>query len=220
MRPFRTCKDFFCNAQMYAMALTRKGTKYVPQDTHYKVARKRGFVARSALKLEEIDKKFRLFKKGMRVLDMGCAPGSWIQYASPRVGPTGLIVGVDLDEVRVDFKNVQTFVGNLYELNETSPIIKDLFPFDLIQSDAMTKTTGIADTDCARSIALVEHSVMLAGRGLLRKGGSFVAKVFEGPGFTPFYVSFKPLFKKTSVVHPEATRSGSREVYVVGLDFK
>jgi 23S rRNA (uridine2552-2'-O)-methyltransferase len=194
--------------------------KYVPQDAKFFEAKERGFVARSALKLEELDRKHNFFTRGGKVLDLGCAPGSWLQYASRRVGPTGKVVGFDIDEVRVNLSNVSTAVLDLYDLDPTHELIAKSMPFDLVQSDAMTKTTGIPDTDCARSIGLVERGLWLASQGVLKKGGTFVAKVFEGPGFTEFLGEFKKKFSHTSVNRPEATRKGRREVYVVGAGLK
>lgn len=202
------------------MGKTRKGLKYVPQDKHYFEAKKAGFVARSALKLEELDLKNQIFSRGQKVLDLGCAPGSWLQYASKKVGPSGKLLGIDLDPVKVSLANVVTIVGDLSELTAESEILQELRPFDVVQSDAMTKTTGIADSDCARSIALVESGLNLCRNGILKTGGTFVAKVFEGPGFTEFYVSFKKFFHRTLVSKPEATRQGSREVYVIGKGFR
>ncbi len=202
------------------MGKTRTGKKYEPKDAYYHQAKKEGFVARSALKLEELDKKFRLFSKGQKILDLGCAPGSWLQYASSKIGATGAIFGIDLDPVRVTKPNVETVEGDIFELSVSDERIVKYLPFDFIQSDAMTKTTGIPESDCARSVALADYALDLAKKGVLKGGGTFVVKVFEGPGFTEFYVNFKKYFKKTAVNKPEATRKGSREVYVVGLEFK
>ena len=199
---------------------TRKGLKYQPQDYYFKEAKKQGFVARSAFKLEELDKKYHLFFSGMKVLDLGCAPGSWLQYAAKKVGPSGKLWGIDLDPVRIELPNVKTFEGDLMALDPKDPRILEGAPYDIIQSDAMTKTTGIADSDCARSIALVEQGIKLAEQGILKVGGIFLAKVFEGPDFTPFYVEFKRKFKGCSVNRPEATRQGSREVYILGKEFR
>src|SRR4051812_38837558 len=91
---FRLCQ--------HSMGRTRTGQKYVPQDAHYFDAKKQGFVARSALKLEELDRKHKIYSKNMRVLDLGCAPGSWLQYAARKIGEGGKLWGIDLDEVRVD----------------------------------------------------------------------------------------------------------------------
>lgn len=202
------------------MGKTRKGLRYNPKDHYFHEAKKQGFVARSAFKLEEIDKKHQLFKKGMKILDLGCAPGSWLQYAAKAVGPTGKLWGIDLDPVKVDMPTVETVVGDITDLKVDDPRIASYLPFDMIQSDAMTKTTGISESDCARSLALVEYGVWLAEQGALKPGGIFLAKVFEGPDFTPFYVEFKRKFKGCSVNRPEAIRQGSREVYILGKEFR
>lgn len=202
------------------MGRTRTGMKYVPQDAVYKEAKKQGFVARSALKLEEIDQKYKLFRKGMNILDLGCAPGSWLQYAHRKTGGTGKIFGIDLDPVKVELSNVLTVVGDIYELKADDERFQGAQPFDLIQSDAMSKTTGISDSDCARSVALAEYALHIANKGVLKMGGAFVVKVFEGPGFTEFYLLFKKAFRRTAVFRAENSRKGSREVYVVGLEFR
>lgn len=202
------------------MGKTRKGLRYKPQDKYFKEAKEKGFVARSALKLEEIDKRWKVFKKGQKVLDLGCAPGSWLQYASQRVGTKGRLLGIDIEAVRIDLVNVHTEVMSLYDLKADEEPLVELAPFDVIQSDAMVKTIGISDSDVARSIALVESSLELAESGALRYGGTFIAKVFEGPGFTEFYTEFKRKFNKQYVAKPKAIRQGSREVYIVGIGYK
>jgi 23S rRNA (uridine2552-2'-O)-methyltransferase len=202
------------------MGRTRKGLRYVPQDAYYHEAKKQGFVARSAFKLEELDAKYKLFRRGMNILDLGCAPGSWLQYAHRKTGGTGRIFGIDLSPVKVELSNTTTVVGDIYELKADDARLEGVAPVDLIQSDAMSKTTGIAESDCARSVALAEYALHIADKGVLKQGGAFVVKVFEGPGFTPFYVLFKKAFRKTAVYRAEATRKGSREVYVVGLEFR
>lgn len=201
------------------MPKSKKGL-YRPQDDYFKKAKKVGYVARSAFKLEEIDKKYRLYKKGFHVLDLGCAPGSWLQYASSKVGPEGRLWGIDLEPVRVELSNVTTVVGDILKLSSESSEFKDHLPFDVIQSDAMSKTSGVYDADSARSLILAEHGLALAKTECLKKGGAFVCKIFEGPGFHEFYLDLKLTFKKCSVNKPEAIRQGSREVYVVGLDKK
>jgi 23S rRNA (uridine2552-2'-O)-methyltransferase len=198
---------------------TRKGLRYEVQDRFFKEAKKAGFVARSVFKLQEMDERWKFYKGGMSVLDLGCAPGSWLQHASGRVGPSGKVLGIDIVPVKVELKNCKTVVADLNELTVEATLFQDFAPFDIVQSDAMVKTVGIADSDCARSVALVENSLRLA-RGLLKPGGTFIAKVFEGPGFTEFYVQFKPLFKKALVSRPDAIREGSREVYIIGFQFK
>ena len=202
------------------MGKTRKGLRYNPKDEYYLKAKKEGFVARSIFKLEEIDVKFKLLHKNMKVLDLGCAPGSWMQYSARKVGHGGFVVGIDIAPVRVEMPQVAFHMGDLFEISGDEDYLKARAPFDLIQSDVMAKTSGVADADCARSLNLVEKGFSLAQKGLLRVDGAFVAKVFEGPGFTEFYTEFKKHFKKAAVQRPKATRQGSREVYVVGVGFK
>lgn len=205
------------------IALSSKGS-YDRKDRYFKAAKDQGFVARSAFKLEEIDRRWKFFKTGDWILDLGCAPGSWLQYAAKKIGPTGKALGIDLDPVRVNLPGVTTWQGDLRELTEDSGklllFLGEHKQFDVIQSDAMSKTTGVAETDCARSIDLVMVGINIAKQGLLKKGGKFVAKVFEGPGFQEFVKDFRVLFDKTDFSKPEAVRKGSREVYVIGLGFK
>lgn len=202
------------------MGKTRKGLRYNPKDEYYHKAKKEGFVARSIFKLEEIDAKFKLLHKNMKVLDLGCAPGSWMQYSARKVGAGGFVVGIDIAPVRVEMPQVSFHLGDLFEVTGDEDYLKAHAPFDIIQSDVMAKTSGVPDADCARSLNLVEKGFSLATKGLLKPGGAFVAKVFEGPGFTEFYTNFKKHFKKAGVQRPKAIRQGSREVYIVGIDFK
>ena len=198
--------------------------QYNRKDRFFKAAKNEGFVARSAFKLEEIDHKWKFFKSGDWVLDLGCAPGSWLQYAAKKIGPKGRALGIDLDPVRINIETVTTWQGDLKELiDDTGKLLLFLGEkkqFDIIQSDAMTKTTGIAETDCARSIELVSVGLNIAKQGLLKSDGKFVAKIFEGPGFQEFTKEFKKHFQKTDFSKPEAVRKGSREVYILGLGFK
>jgi 23S rRNA (uridine2552-2'-O)-methyltransferase len=191
-----------------------------PGDFFYKKAKDQGFAARSIFKLEEIDKKHQFYKPGMKVLDLGAAPGSWMQYASKKIGPKGFILGVDLSEINIKFLNGRAVMGSIFDLKVNEEPLKSHLPFDFFQSDVMTKTTGVPEVDCARSIALVEYALFLAREGALREGGNFVAKVFEGPGFQEFINEMKKYFQKLQFHRPKATRTQSREVYVVGTNFK
>lgn len=190
--------------------------KYEVVDAYTQRARKEGFVARSIFKLQEIDQKSQLYKKDMKILDLGSSPGSWLQFASKKVGPNGIVVGLDIDAVRVDDKNVHFFIQDLTALDECLEKVSEWAPFDIIQSDAMVKTSGIVESDCAKSIHLVECGIALCKRGALKSGGVFLAKIFEGPGFNEFWSEFKMFFKKSKVYRPEAIREGSREVYIMG----
>lgn len=202
------------------MGKTRKGLRYNPKDEYYHKAKKEGFVARSIFKLEEIDAKYKMLQKNMKVFDLGCAPGSWMQYAARKVGPGGRVVGIDIAPVRVEHPQISFHQADLFEVTGQEPYLQEVGPFDMFQSDVMSKTSGVPDADCARSLNLVEKGFSLATGGLLKVGGIFVAKVFEGPGFTEFYTNFKRHFAKAAVQRPKAIRQGSRELYVVGMGFK
>jgi 23S rRNA (uridine2552-2'-O)-methyltransferase len=191
---------------------------YNPKDFFYRKAKKEGLRARSAFKIEEIGGRFRLLRPGMAVLDLGAAPGGWLQVMADKVGPKGAVVGVDLVPIApVGKPQVKTAV-----LDITAPDFPDrlveLHPgrFDLVTSDMAPKTSGIKERDEARSLELAGLALATAER-VLRSGGSFVCKVFMGAGFDDFLRQCKAAFERTKVVRPEATRERSFEHYVVGL---
>lgn len=194
----------------------KRKKEYTVVDSYTKQAHKEGFVARSIFKLQEIEQKIKLYQPGNKVLDLGSSPGSWLQFASQKVGPNGIVIGLDIAEVRVESKNVQFFIQDITNFAEVTQKVSQWAPFDIIQSDAMVKTCGVAESDCARSISLVESGVRMALSPLLKSGGIFLAKIFEGPGFNEFWNEFRTTFKGSKVFRPEAIRKGSREIYVLG----
>ncbi len=193
----------------------KKKAKYVVVDKYTKQAHQEGFVARSIFKLQEIDQKVKLYAPGMSILDLGSSPGSWLQFASKKVGKDGVVIGLDISDVRVTDPNVHFFIQDLFEVAEASAKIKQWAPFDIVQSDAMVKTNGIVESDCSKSIQLVEAGIALS-KLHLKSGGVFLAKIFEGPGFNEFWNEFRKYFKKSKVFKPESIREGSREIYVLG----
>ncbi len=191
---------------------------YNPKDFYYRKAKKEGLRARSAFKIEEIGQRFRLLRPGMVILDLGAAPGGWLQVMADKVGPKGAVIGVDLVAIApVGRPQVKTAVLDITgadfreRLAELHP-----GPFDLVTSDMAPKTSGIRERDEARSLELAGLALATAER-LLRPGGSFVCKVFMGAGFDEFLKRCKGVFEKTKVARPEATRDRSVEHYVVGL---
>ena len=194
---------------------------YDPKDFYYRKAKKEGLRARSAYKIEEIAERFRLLKSGMAVLDLGAAPGGWLQVMADRVGQGGAVVGVDLVPIAaVGKRQVKTAVLDIrapdfkQRLDELHP-----GPFALVTSDMAPKTTGIKAADEARSLELAGLALETARR-TLAPGGAFVCKVFMGSGFDDFLKACKASFAKTKVVRPEATRGRSFEHYVVGLELR
>jgi 23S rRNA (uridine2552-2'-O)-methyltransferase len=186
-------------------------------DGYYRRAQKQNYASRAVFKLQEADKRFHLFAKEKRVLDLGCWPGSWSQYAAKRVGARGTVVGIDLKKVEVALpKNVHTVVG---DIRETDPQeLQELAggPFDVVISDMAPNTTGIRSADVSRSLQLLE-TVLDVTQTVLYPGGHFIAKVFQGSGFDKALLEVKNRFKKTKNLRPKGTRKASMELYMVGL---
>ena len=197
--------------------IKKKKKPYQVVDAYTKKAHEEGFVARSVFKLQEIDKKIKFYERGQRVLDLGSSPGSWLQFASQKVGSTGLVVGLDIVSIRMNAQNIHFFIQDITDHEGVKAQVNEWAPFDILQSDAMVKTSGIKESDCARSIQLVESAIALAQGGLLKSGGKFLAKIFEGPGFNEFWNDFRKVFKGSKVFRPEAIREGSREIYIMGI---
>lgn len=193
---------------------------YDPRDAFYRKAKQAGLRARSAYKLEEIARRFGLYRPGMAVLDLGAAPGGWLQILSRLVGAKGLVVGVDLQPIEKLGANVRTLVGDI-TAEETIEPLRSLRrgKYDALTSDMAPKTTGIKDVDEARSVELVRLALDLCDE-LLEPGGSFVAKVFEGAEFASLLADFKRRFAQVKLVRPEATRGRSFEIYVVATGFR
>ena len=179
-------------------------------------AQKAGYAARSVFKLQEIDKKHRLTRNGQRVLDLGCAPGSWLKYIAKKIGPRGRVIGIDRTEIQPVAANAQALVGDIFEypLEE----IRDAAggELDLITSDMAPDTCGNRFTDHVRSVALCERALQLAVQ-LLKPGGHFVCKVFEGPDLQGFVQEMKLAFKQVKRMKPKSTRSESVELFIIGL---
>jgi 23S rRNA (uridine2552-2'-O)-methyltransferase len=197
------------------------GKPYRPKDHYFQKAKAEGLRARSAFKLEEVARRFRLFRPGARVLDLGAAPGGFLHVIAEAVGPRGLVLGVDLVPVR-PFKEawVQTAVldilqeGALEALEGLAPQ-----PFDVVLSDLAPKTSGISSVDEARSLRLAERAFEVSQRRG-RVGCSFLVKLFMGGDFEAFRAQLKGAYGEVKVVRPEATRSASVEVYLLGLGRK
>lgn len=188
-----------------------------PADRYTKKAKAEGFAARSVYKLEEIDRRVRLFRPGLRVLDLGAAPGSWTQYVSPKLGSKGKLVAVDLEPLRVTIgANVQAL--QMDALGDLS-VLDPYGPFDVVISDMAPHTTGIPFADAARSEELVDRVLDVCERLLLPKG-AMVAKIFRGEGFEVIRARMRGIFSDIRIIKPEASRRESVECFLIGLDRK
>jgi len=194
---------------------------YDPRDFYFRQAKKQGLRARSAFKIEEILRRHRLLGRGDAVLDLGAAPGGFLQILAEEVGEGGVAVGVDLEPIRNLGKRwVKTAVVDLLSPDALDRIrALHAGPFRLVTSDMAPKTIGVKVTDEARSLELVRMALRVAEETLAR-GGAFVAKVFMGGDFPTLKKEFAERFVEVHVVRPEATREHSFEVYLLGKEFR
>lgn len=195
------------------------GKPYRPKDPYFKKAKQLGLRARSAFKLEEIAQRFGILRPGARVLDLGAAPGGFLQIIAAAVGPRGRVVGIDVQPIRaLGLSQVKTAVLDVGKEDFIDSLrALEAGEFDAVISDLAPKTTGIRSTDEARSVALASRALEAAvARG--RPGSSFVAKLFMGGDFEAFRQRVRLVYQDVKVVRPRATRGASAEVYLVGLD--
>ncbi|KFA93669.1 SAM-dependent methyltransferase [Archangium violaceum] len=194
------------------------GKPYRPKDHYFKKAKQEGLRARSAFKVDEILKRYPFLKKGATVLDLGAAPGGFLQILADAVGPNGRVIGVDIVAIRpFSQPYVKTAVLDVLA-DDFDAKLSALYegPYDAVISDMAPKTSGIRTTDEARSLRLARKALELSlTRG--RPGSAFVAKLFMGGEFEEFRDEVRAGFEEVKLVRPEATRGASMEVYVVGL---
>jgi len=188
------------------------------KDHFHQKAQKEGFVARAVFKLEEIDRKQPLFRPGMNVLDLGCAPGSWLQYAAKRIGAGGHMVGIDRHPIDLALPNLRVLVGDVFTVTRAE-LCGELDGFDLVLSDMAPDTTGIRHVDQARSEALFERALDIACENLVH-GGSFVGKLFQGPDFQKLVARCRAAFAAVKIEKPKGSRQASIEQYVVARGFE
>lgn len=192
------------------------------QDHYFKRAKKEGYPARSVYKLEEAQQKHRLLKKGDRVLDLGCQPGSWSIYAAKVVGTQGMVVGIDLQKGtisrRQDSADVRCLIGDIMAEEALAELRKISARYNVILSDMAPKTTGNKWADQQHSLDLARRVLDIC-RELLEPGGNLYCKVFEGEDFKEYVVAAQHYFNRVKIVKPKSSRAESREVFVLGLGF-
>ncbi len=179
-------------------------------------AKTQGFVSRAVFKLQAIDAKHRLFKAGQRVLDLGCSPGSWLQYIGAQIGPEGMVVGVDLQPLEIEATPPLYFLfGDISSLDFDA--LRSISPdFDAVVSDLAPKTTGIREVDQERSVELARQALACAQK-LLKPGGHFLVKVFAGPETESLVSHLRQIFIQVHRIKPAGSRPASPEMYLLGL---
>jgi len=191
---------------------------YTRPDFYARKAKEKGYAARSVFKLEELDQKEKLIRPGARVLDLGAAPGSWMQYTAGRVGPKGLAVGVDLQELGRPLQPNERFLrADVFELSGED-LLARFGNFTVVLSDLAPSTMGDKSTDHFRSMALAERALELCGR-VLKPGGDFLVKVFMGADFEAFVREMRRRFRTAKLKKPKSSRAMSREIYILGREF-
>lgn len=187
-------------------------------DHYSRRARSESYPARSIYKLEEIDHRVKLLRRGDAILDLGAAPGSWALYAAERVGPQGRIVAVDRQALKVGLpENITTVTADAFTIEP-----QDLLPrivkkaFDVVLSDMAPSTSGHRLVDQSRSYQLFARALELA-RIVCRPGGNFVGKLFHGEDFETARTQVRETFSRTRIIRPAGTKSESSEIYIVGL---
>jgi len=189
-------------------------------DSYVKKAKKEGYRARSAYKLQEIDKKYKLLRPGLNVIDLGAAPGGWCQYARTRLGKKDHLVAVDLLPIK-PIEGVEIIQGDFTDEN-IQKRISEMFEdqhIDLVLSDIAPNISGIALADQARSIGLAEI-VFYWSCSVLAKDGVLLMKVFQGSGFDQLRQEILKRFQSVVTKKPDASRSRSAEVYLLARRFK
>ena len=187
---------------------------YNRKDAAYRRAKREGYRSRAVYKLAELDRRLGLFRRGQRVVDLGCWPGAWLQYAAEKVGPSGRVVGIDLAESEpMSSKNVRILVGDVAD-----PVcveqIRDALggPADVVLSDLAPKLTGVKTADAVRHAELVRLAVDRA-RAWLRPEGAIVVKLFMDAEYQDLISELRGTFQAVRSVKPDSTRQGSSELY-------
>ena len=193
---------------------------YEKPDYWSKKACSEGYPARSVYKLKELDEKFGLLKKNSSVLDLGAAPGSWTVFALRTLNGTGHLTSIDLKPLAKDVvgSNLTFIQGDLYD-EEVRMQARNLGPYDSVICDAAPPTSGNRTVDTARSTGLVELAIYYA-QTMLKPGGNFVAKIFQGGDQQQLLKSMRQIFTSARGFKPEACRTESFETYLVGLNKK
>jgi 23S rRNA (uridine2552-2'-O)-methyltransferase len=211
--------------------MSRLGDRRVRRDRFHQQAKRDGFRARAVYKLDEIDRQYHVLQRADRVLDLGCAPGSWLQHAAGKVGAPseGALVGLDRAPIGA-IAGARILVGDVMTIS-TAELLGPLQGFDVVLSDMAPDTSGVRNLDQARSEALFERALEIACEVLAgprppapgkagRRGGAFVGKLFQGPEFQVIIKRCRALFEEVRLCKPESSRQASIEQYVVCLGFR
>ena len=183
------------------------------RDLYRRLAKEQGYASRAAFKLIEANRKYKFIEKGGKVVDFGAAPGGWLQVASELVGPSGRVVGLDLDRVRVKEKNSEFLKLDVNDPSVSEKVLGALGgQADVVLSDLAPSVSGVWELDQARQVDLTLR-VLDVSRTVLRQGGSAFCKLFEGERSPEVRDELKTKFQTVRAFKPAASRSASSELY-------
>ena len=183
------------------------------RDIYVRQSKVDGYRARSAYKLIELDQKFKIFKKGMNIIDIGAAPGSWSQYVS-KVVKNGKIISVDIKTME-EIKNTIQITGDFTEYNVQNQIKKNFTEkIDVVMSDMAVNTTGIKSVDAIQTGELCKEAVAFS-KNVISEKGFFISKIFMGSSFNEIVALGKKIYKEVKVFKPKSSRKDSKENFIV-----
>jgi len=191
------------------------------REEYYRMAKKQDYRSRASFKLIQLNRKFKIIRKGDSVVDLGAAPGGWSQVALEAVGEEGLVVGVDLNKIRpFSEKNFWEVRGDFTQEDVIQEIERTLQGKpQVILSDASPQLSGIKDLDQLRSIDLARNVLKISDK-ILKNNGKLIMKVFQGEGFPELLKDVKKYFRTVKTTKPPSSRKGSVEMYIVARGFK
>lgn len=200
------------------MILPKAWVRERKKEYYYRKAKEEKYRSRATYKLLQVVKKYRFIKLGDVVVDLGAAPGGWIQACRKIVGDSGFVLGVDLEQIQpFGSSNVRTIVGDVTDPQIIQQIKEFLpYPADVVVSDVSPNVSGVWELDHARQIDLARYSLQIA-TSILKPKGNFFAKVFEGDMLNDFVKEVKQYFAFVKLVKPKASRARSAELYIIGM---
>ena len=183
------------------------------KDLYRRLAKEQGYKSRAAFKLIQANERYGFLREGQKVVDFGAAPGGWLQVVSEIIGPSGLVVGVDLSPIRLKVKNIIAIRTDVHD-PEVAAKVKDALggPADVVLSDLSPSVSGVWELDQTRQVDLTLRVLELS-RELLKEGGSVFCKLFEGERSQEVRDSFRRMFRSVRVLKPAASRTASSELY-------
>jgi len=191
------------------------------KDQFYKLAKERGYRSRSAFKLLQAVRKYRFMKRGDKVVDLGAAPGGWLQVSRQIVGKEGFVLGIDIEPIpELPWTNVKTLVADVTDDSLGSDVISHVgSKVDAVMSDVSPKISGAWDVDHAKQLYLAKRSLEIA-KTVLRRQGNFFCKVFHGPDLKEYRDRLAEHFEVVRFVKPPASKQKSSEIYVLAMGYR